>query len=196
MKLRLQKSTNWAVQNKNYNGWTTNTYINSVYVFAPDGKICCCTLNCPGSFHDSTQADYGIYTKLHKIYSLHKGKVVVDSAFKFRNTAYLIKSSQDKPTQFDRETEGRRQVLNKDATSVRQMSEWGMRMLQGQFPRMYDNIQLEHFGERKVILHLHVLLYNFQASKMGMNQIFNTYMNKKKGFYSYTITKNANTQFN
>ena len=69
-------------------------------------------------------------------------------------------------------------------------------MIQGQFPRMKDNLQLEEFGERKVILQLMVLLYNYQASKVGINQILNTFMSKTEGFYSYAITADANNQFN
>ena len=60
-----------------------------------------------------------------------------------------------------------------------------MRMIQGQFPRLKDPLQLEEFGERKVVLKLMVLLYNYQTSKVGMNQILNTFMSRTKGFESY-----------
>ena len=68
-------------------------------------------------------------------------------------------------------------------------------MIQGQFPRLKDNFQLEEFGERKVILHLMVLLYNYQASKVGINQILNSFMSRTEGFYNYDITPDANDQF-
>ena len=84
-----------------------------------------------------------------------------------------------------RAQEKRAVASNNQATSLRQLSEHGMRMIQGQFPRLKDNLQLEEFGERKVVLHLLVLLYNYQTSKVGMNQILNSFMSKTKGFESY-----------
>ena len=56
--------------------------------------------------------------------------------------------------------------------SVRQLSEWGMRTIQAQFPRLKDDMQHEEFGERKVILHLMVLSCNFQASKARIVEIY------------------------
>ena len=58
-------------------------------------------------------------------------------------------------------------------------------MIQGQFPRLKDPLQLEEFGERKVVITLMILLYNYQTSKVGMNQILNTFMSETKGFKSY-----------
>ena len=61
LKLLLEQSTNWAIQNRFYNGWTSDTYVNSVFVFAPDGRIRIATINAPGSWHDSQMADYSAY---------------------------------------------------------------------------------------------------------------------------------------
>ena len=71
-------------------------------------------------------------------------------------------------------------------------------MIQGQFPRLKDRMVLENFGERKVILlNLMVLLYNYQASTVGINQILNTFMSKTEGFYSHDndISDTANDVF-
>jgi hypothetical protein len=197
LKLPLQQSTHWLKQSAFYNGWLSHTYVNSVFCFAPDGKIRCATINAPGSWHDSTQADYGVYDKLEKVYNLTGGKVVVDSAFGLQARNFLIKSAQQDPAvPGATEAEAKRAVeLNRQATSMRQLSEHGMRMIQGQFPRLKDNFQFEEFGERKIVLHLMVLLYNFQASKVGINQILNTFMSKTEGFYSYSITEDANHVF-
>ena len=48
LKVLLQKSSNWFMQNQLYNGRTANTYIKNVFVFAPDGRIQMCTINAPG----------------------------------------------------------------------------------------------------------------------------------------------------
>lgn len=41
-----------------------------------------------------------------------------------------------------------------------------------------------------------VLLFNFQASTVGINQILNSFMSQTEGFYSYgVITETANDLF-
>mmetsp|Transcript_14810 Transcript_14810/g.33985 ORF Transcript_14810/g.33985 Transcript_14810/m.33985 type:complete len:300 (-) Transcript_14810:117-1016(-) len=181
LKLQLQRSRDWTVQNRYYNGWKGNTFVNSVFVFAPDGCIRICTLNAPGTFHDSTMAEYGIYEKMEELYNQFQVKVVVDSAFNLAGKPYLIRSSQDDPTDG-----GARGVqLNRAATSVRQLSEHGMRMIQGQFPRLKDPMLYKEFGERRVILNLMVLLYNYQTNTTGINHILNSFMSKTRGFHSY-----------
>lgn len=190
LKVPLQKSSNWAIQNQYYNGWQNSTYVNSVFVFAPDGRIRICTINAPGTFHDSTMADYGVYEKMETIYNSYGAKVVVDSAFNLQQKPFLIKSSQDDPVG---DPDG--VIVNRAATSVRQLSEHGMRMIQGQFPRLKDPLQLEEGGERRVILMLMVNLYNYQASTIGINHILNSFMSRTEGFYSYNITETANEIF-
>ena len=182
LKIKLQTSSHYIKQSHNYNGYTHGTYINAVYVFAPDGRIRMCTINCPGSMHDSTMADYGVYRKMKAVYdSYNKAKVLCDSAFKLTSADYIIKSSQAE----DPSLGARGVLLNRQATSVRQFAEHGMRMIQGQFPRLKDPLYLEEFGERKVVLSLMILLYNYQTSKVGINQIMNTFMSNTSGFESY-----------
>eukprot|EP00536_Pseudo-nitzschia_multiseries_P012703 jgi/Psemu1/32882/gm1.32882_g len=105
--------------------------------------------------------------------------LTVDAAFKVRLSNYLIQSSQ--ADQVGAEA----LVLNREATSLRQLSEWGMQMIQGQFPRLKDRLLLEDFGDRKVILNVMMLLYNYQTSTVGHNQILNVFMQKKNGYFSY-----------
>eukprot|EP00536_Pseudo-nitzschia_multiseries_P005783 jgi/Psemu1/13521/gm1.13521_g len=50
LKLHLQQSGNWMKQNQYYNGWTCGTYVNSILIFATDGRIRACILNAPDSF--------------------------------------------------------------------------------------------------------------------------------------------------
>ena len=51
-----------------------------------------------------------------------------------------------------------------------------MSCLQGLFPRMKDKFRYEENGERKLILQMIVLLYNFRASQVGQNQIASLYL--------------------
>ena len=132
-------------------------------------------------------ADYGIYDKMEELYNAHLCKVVVDSAFNLTGRNFLIESSQTDPETPDA------LALNNQATSLRQLSEHGMRQIQAQFPRLKDQLMFEEFGERKVILNLMILMYNFNTAKIGINEILNSFMTKTKGFYNYTESNIINT---
>lgn len=65
-----------------YNGWKSGHHVNPMLVFALDGQIQICTLNCHGCWHDSNKVDYGILCdKLEEIFEVFTSKIVVDSAF-------------------------------------------------------------------------------------------------------------------
>ena len=83
-------------------------------------------------------------------------------------------------------------LLNRGATSIRQLSEWGMRMIGGSFPRLKDPLVFEEEGDRLVILRLMANLYNFQTSQMGINQIMNSFTEKNGYFGHADIAANAN----
>ena len=95
--------------------------VNSVFVFAPNSQIRMCTLNCLGTWHDSTIADYKIYDKLERIYEQGGEKIVVVAAFKIQSRDFrrdfLIKSLQQDPIG---DVNG--VLANCDATSVGQLS--------------------------------------------------------------------------
>ena len=108
---------------------------------------------------------------------------MVDSAFKLTQSDHLIQSAQGDPC-LSNVTHGehcRAIALNSQATSLRQLSEHGMRMIQGQFPRLKDNMQHEEAGERKIIMHLMILLHNCQTAKVGINQILSSFMSATHG---------------
>ncbi len=46
----------------------------------------------------------------------------------------------------------RAQNIARDATSMRQSAEWGMRAFQSSMPRIKDRMKFEERGERKVTL--------------------------------------------
>jgi len=173
LKLYLQQSSNAMIQNIFYNGWTHDHYVGNVFVFAPSGVVIACSFNAPGSMHDSAIAEWGsIYQKLEDVYERTGGTCVVDSAFSRGQYPFLIKSSQNLPdTAVSAELHRARQ-----ATSARQGSEWGMRAFQGSFPRLKDRIIYEERGERRLILHLVILLFNLRSRLVGMNQILTNFM--------------------
>ena len=55
-------------------------------------------INAPETFRDSTMDDYGIYEGIQKIYDDTGVKVVVESTFNIGSRDFLIKSSQQDPT--------------------------------------------------------------------------------------------------
>ena len=81
------------MQNYFYNGGTSNHYVSNLFPFAPDGTICVCVLDAPGSLHDSTVADFsGLYTLLTDVYDSNGGKVIMDSAFARVEYDFILKS--------------------------------------------------------------------------------------------------------
>ena len=114
----------------------------------------------------------GMYSKIDKVY-IHTAQVVVDSAFSKNTRKSLIKLFANN---VDRDGRSRQlNSVNRDATSVQQLSEWGMRGLQGSFPRLKDRIPWEEHGERKLLMQLVIYLYNFQTETVGLNLIASVY---------------------
>ena len=172
LKLNIQKPGHEVRQSVFYNGWTHGHYVGNVFVFAPDGRIVAMVVNAPGSFHDSTILEYGdLYEKLENLFDETGVCSVVDSAFVVSKKNYFIKSSQDNPV-----TDNPHDlVIHRQATSVRQMAEWGMGSFQRSVPRIKDTIRFEERGERVLILQMLVRLCNLRASLVGVNQIRNVF---------------------
>jgi hypothetical protein len=175
LKLRLQKSGDHKIQNIFFNGWTHDHYVSNLFLFSPDGKIRACYINAPGTMHDSTMASWsGIYDKIDALFESAGAKVVVDSAFSSEGRNSMIKSYQSNID--NRGNVRQNSQIQRQATSVRQMAEWGMRGLQASFPRLRDRLNYEQRGERRLILELMVYLYNYRASVVGLNQIQSVFM--------------------
>ena len=118
-------------------------------------------------------ANFGdLYTLLTEIYECNGGKVVMDSAFARADYDFNIKSGQE--VWIDLRENVAHQ--NRQATSAQQYGEWGMHALQGSSPWLHDRFRYKETGERKTMLITIVLLYNFRANKVGLNQILNTYV--------------------
>jgi len=184
LKLTLEQSGNAIIQERFYNGWTHDHYVSSVLCFCPDGTIPIAYINVPGSVHDSQIADYGnIYDKLESVYERDGAQCTVDSAFGNVTREYLIKSSQDLIHIHDY---NKRNVA-RDATSMRQSAEWGMRAFQSSMPRMKDKMKFEVRGERKVTLTMMILIYNLRARMVGINQL--------QSFYTASLNRDANIEF-
>lgn len=172
LKLHFEEMDEEVEQGKYYNGWTHGHYVTNLFCFGADGRIIKCAVNIPGSQHDSTIAEWcGFYDKLEQVFNETGGKCCVDSAFCSVDRKYIIKSGDDLTMCKSAKDIG----IQRQATSLRQASEWGMRAIQSAFPRLKDTIHYEKNGERVVILKLVPLLYNFRLEEVGLNQIRNVY---------------------
>jgi hypothetical protein len=172
LKVKIQKSGDEATQNAFYNGWLHDHFVGCVFVFAPSGVIVACTLNAPGSWHDSYIAESSkLYEKLKSVYDATGGIAVVDSAFAKKRCPWMIKSGKEKIGETIMQA-----TIRVQATSLRQSAEWGMRAIQGSFPRLKDRmIFSENMEQRKLFLHLIAMLLNFRTRRVGLNQLSSTF---------------------
>ena len=143
-----------------------------MFVFAFDGTIRFYCINYSGSIHDFQVRELnGIFQILRMFFDKFSATLIVDSAFSSSRYPFLIKSSESALATTEDDF-----LLATEATSMRQASEWGMRCLQGSFPRLKERFIYEERGERALMLKLIVLIYNFRVNTVGINQIRNTYM--------------------
>ena len=95
---------------------------------------------------------------------------LIDSVFCLKNSPLLIKFTQTDPVG------AQAAALGCTATSVCQLSEWGMPQIQVQFLYMPEKFRYNKIGGQKAFLTLMVFLYNFSVTTIGINQIFNWFI--------------------
>ncbi len=110
-------------------------------------------------------------------------KCTVDSAFGNVSREFLIKLSQEL-IHIEDYMERR---MARDATSMWQSVEWGMRAFQSSMPRLKNCMKFETCGEQRVTLTMMILLYNLQARAVGVNQL--------QSVYTAPLDCNANIEF-
>jgi len=181
LKVRIEQAPDEITQSRFYNGWKSDHFVTGVFGFVPDGTIAVAFYNVPGCSHDSTVADWGdIYDKLEAVYNRTGLKFVIDSAFSTINHNFLIKSSQDDLTadwQYESiEDQIADIAIKREATSMRQSAEWGMRALQSSFPRLKDTMTYEEPGERRIMFYCFFHLFNLRSRLVGINQITSIYL--------------------
>jgi hypothetical protein len=175
LKIDIQAAGQFHEQIHFYNGWQKSHCISNLFVFVPDGTIIAVALNCPGVMHDSYMADLGyIYSKLEEVNERvpHGAQCVMDSAFCGVGKPYVIKSIQA----IHRAVTAEEYLMLEEATSMRQAAEWGMNALKSSFARLKATMRYEVYGERSQILQTIVLLYNWRANTVGVNQIKTVFM--------------------
>ena len=170
LSLDSECQSNPTVQNSFYNSYTSDTCVNNVLNYGPDGKVFQCGINFPGSWHDSNITSHFFSYLQRKIGDY---RICVDQGFPRSGLAYDIfvgpmkKKRIDKLSPILKET-----MLDLCAAyvSLRQASEWGMRALQGTFPRLKRRLPSDKHNRLKIIYSC-VLLHKFRTTRMGINQI-------------------------
>ena len=157
-------------QNAMYTGNHSDTMINNVFAYGPDGKVFLCAINFPGSWHDGSicanilphiKAKIGTY------------KICVDTGFPRCGEASDILVGPYTKKQVEKLSPLLRPHLLMQSnvyTSLRQASEWGMRGLQGSFPRCKKRLPGNTLKRKRVIESI-VLTHNLRTDLVGQNQI-------------------------
>jgi len=95
----------------------------------------------------------------------------VDAAFSKKHCRFPIKSGKRKVGEIAVQT-----ITQRQATSLRQSAEWGMRGDEGSFPRLKDKLLFsQRMEDRKVFLYLIPMLLNFQTHRIGLNKLQSTF---------------------
>lgn len=170
LSLHSECSSERTEQNSMYNGYHSDTMVNNVFAYGADGKVFICGFNFVGSVHDGSIASTLLPTIRNKIGHY---KICVDQGFPRTGDAdgilvgpYSRRSAANlAPTL--REYLLR---LSNCYVSLRQASEWGMRGLQGSFPRIKRRLPSNRLKRRRIIESI-VHLHNFRTHVIGCNQI-------------------------
>ena len=150
LKIKFESCHGLQEQSMYYNGWVGGQYITNLFVYSIEGRIIEACINVPGAIHYSSIAHmFGVYDKLEEKHLETGGKCVVDSAFAAANRPYLIRSAQD----LTRAEDADERVRMQETTSLRQTPEWGMRAIQGAFPRLkhFRRVSMEPFGPPSIL---------------------------------------------
>jgi len=157
-------------QNAMYSGYHSDTMVNNIFAYGPDGKVFLAAINFPGSWHDgSITANILPYIRNN----IGTYKMCVDQGFPRGGDAAYILVGPISRKQARRLAANLRPYLLRLSNvyvSLRQASEWGMRGMQGSFPRCKKRLP-GSAQKRQLVITGIVLIHNFRTEIVGLNQI-------------------------
>jgi hypothetical protein len=169
LSLKTECNPEPLVQNAYYSGYHSDTMVNNVFMFSPMGKILLAIVNFPGSWPDSSLLN----TAKETVLSNPDYSSCVDCGFK-RTREYLgIFVGPYSAKQVTKLSPILKEALLARAeimVSLRQSSEWGMRGLQGTFPRLKARLMSDSKVRGRLLMSI-VYLHNFRVQTVGLNQI-------------------------
>ena len=149
--LATQMTDERLKQNVYYCGYDCDTMINNVLVFGPDGKVFFCAINYPRSWLDGTLTTHFFSHMKERIGDY---KICIDQGFPRSGNAYgsLVGPITERSAcRLHSSVRDNLICLSNVYTSLRQASEWGMRGLQGTFPRCKMRLPSDKLKRRHVI---------------------------------------------
>ena len=157
-------------QNAFYCGYDCDTMVNNVFAYGPDGKVFFAAINFPGSWADGALTARFFPALKRKIGDY---KICVDQGFPRSGDAYgtlVGPVCRRAARRLHRDVRDYLLRISNAHTSLRQASEWGMRGLQGTFPRWKKRLPSDHY-QRRLIIEAIVLVHNYRTEMVGFNQI-------------------------
>jgi len=157
-------------QNAFYCGYDCDTTINNVFAYGPDGKVFFAAINFPGSWADGTLTTRFFHQMKSK---LGDYKICVDQGFPRNGDAmgtFVGPVTKRAARRLHRSVRDYLLRISNVHTSLRQASEWGMRGLQGTFPRCKKRLPSDS-ATRRLVIEAIVLLHNFRTDFVGYSQI-------------------------
>ena len=168
--LRTECTSDELTQNAYYGGYEKDTVVNNVFAYGPDGKIFLCAINFPGSWHDGSLAANLLPFIREKI---GEYKICVDQGFPRNGDAadVLVGPLCERQVRRLHPTVVEQLIkISNLHTSLRQASEWGMRGLQGSYPRFKKRLPTCS-RRRRMLIESIIYVHNFRTEVVGMNQI-------------------------
>ena len=157
-------------QNAFYCGYDCDTMVNNVFAYGPDGKVFFAAVNFPGSWADGSLTARFLDQMKRRIGTY---KICVDQGFPRSGDAYgtfVGPVTKRAARRLHRDVRNCLLLISNVHTSLRQASEWGMRGLQGTFPRCKKRLPGDD-KMRRLVIEAIVLVHNFQTDLVGYNQI-------------------------
>ena len=147
-------------QNAMYCGYDCDTMVNNVFAYGPDGKVFFAAINFPGSWADGSLTARFLHQMKRK---MHSYKICVDQGFPRSGDAYgtfVGPITKRAARRLHRDVRDYLLLISNVHTSLRQASEWGMRGLQGTFPRCKKRLPSDP-ALRRLVIEAIVLVHNF-----------------------------------
>lgn len=120
----IQQPASASVQNAYYSGTKSDTMVQNLFVFAPDGTIIWARTNCPGSWHDAAIGQ-PLFLRMHEMVD---GLCLIgDTAFPRTNRMQgkLLRPYKRNELSEDEEERFNQLSLHRVIVSLRQAVEWG-----------------------------------------------------------------------
>ncbi len=153
-------------QNAFHCGYNCDTMVNNVFAYGPDSKVFFAAVNFPGSWADGSLTARFLHQMKRRIGDY---KVCVDQGFPRSGDAYgtfVGPVTKRAARRLHRDVHNYLLRISNVHTLLWQASKWGMRGLQGTFPRCKKRLPGDDEMQR-LVLDAIVLVHNFQTEYVG-----------------------------